>query len=147
MRKSRLAYVFIFGLARTSGALAYELPNELVLQCEGKSTVIGKIHNPINETNTFNMNIQLLNGSLFNITKNHLMAEGCLFDGNEIICKLDETKQSTGSTQRREAFVFLNRASGTLRSLLTIRYFDGVKQTGILQIEDIGTCRAAKPIF
>ncbi len=148
-----LASIFFWSSTAFTPAFSEELPKDLFLQCDGKSTMTMISKNPKIYDDTFKVTIHLKDGTLRDVTNQAVLGAQCILVNGEVGCELKQTKylKEFNSTEVRHSTVFLVRNTGELRRLVDVLTFDGRNTAGKpsvhMQMKWNGTCKKGSPIF
>src|SRR5258707_14940892 len=87
---------------------AEELPKDLLLQCDGKSSAVMDVPRPESRNGTFRLNLHLKDGSITDTTTNVVEGTGCVQDNGEIKCEVTKQYPFPNSVLKRFSTVVIN---------------------------------------
>ena len=124
----------VFAALVSGGGFAEDaLPKELLLQCEGKLTVIMLGSKPTLYNANLRKMLRLKDGVMIDSETNLAYGKNCaLLNGSIIQCELNGITYSGGlnSTEKRHSMAILSRSTGELKIGIEMQNFSGRQASG-----------------
>jgi hypothetical protein len=124
---------------------ADELPQELLLHCEGNMNAVMDVPRPQSRTATFSLNLRLKDGSIANTQTGVIEGEDCVQAQGEIKCETTRLYPLSNSIIKRHSTVVLNRNTRELTLWLESWDYQGPEASGPptahLRVLRTGLCR------
>jgi hypothetical protein len=124
---------------------ADELPNELLLRCEGNMNAVLDSPTPQTRTTGFTINLRLKEGSIVDVQTGVVEGAECVQQNGEIKCEVTKLYPFPNSVIKRFSTVFINRNTRELTLWVESWDYEGAEASGAprahLRALRTGLCR------
>jgi hypothetical protein len=124
---------------------ADELPQELLLRCEGTMNAVADVPKPQTHSGSFNINLRLRDRSIVDIQTGVVEGAECVQVNGEIKCEATKFYPQPNSVIKRFSSVFINRNTRELTLWLESWDYQGSDASGTptahLRVLRTGICR------
>src|SRR4051812_36822299 len=124
---------------------AEDLPKELILQCDGKSSAVMDVPRSESRNGTFRLNLHLKDGSISDTATNVVEGTGCVQDKGEIKCETTKQYPFPNSVLKRFSTVVINRNTREVTLWVESWEYQGNEPTGTptahMRVLRTGVCR------